>query len=100
MTHFCISALFLVLLLIGCTSSDPDADLRPRAVRSSVCQEHMNLHNRMDAIEKTVEGTVEKLEGELVALLDKIEDPQWSPLVDSTGQNMVDIFEDPGHRKQ
>lgn len=95
-----ISTLGLFFLLIGCSAADPDTDLRPREARSSVCQEHTNLHNRMDAIEKTVEDTVEKLEGELVALLDQIEDPQWSPLVDSAGHNTVDILEDPAHRKQ
>lgn len=100
MRLFCISAVGLLVFLIGCSSSDPEVDLRPRAVRSSVCQEHVNLHNRIDAVEKTVEDTVEKLEVELVALLDRIEDPQWSPLVDSTGQNTVDILEDPEQRKK
>ncbi|KAJ0004941.1 hypothetical protein NQD34_011155 [Periophthalmus magnuspinnatus] len=99
MNGLCLSSLGVFLLLIGYTSADPDTDLRSRAVHSSVCQEHTKLHNRMDAIEKTVEDAVNRLEGELVGLLDKIEDPQWSPLVDSTGQKSVDIFEDPPHRE-
>lgn len=98
MTHF--FTLGLVLLLIGCTAAGPDSDLRPRAVRSSACQEHTSLHSRLDVIEKTVEDTVEKLEGELVALLDKIEDPKWSHLMDSTGQNTVDILDAPEYRTQ
>jgi len=32
--------------------SGPESDLRPRAARSSACQEHTNLHNRMDVVEK------------------------------------------------
>lgn len=42
-----IVSLFASLLLSG-----PEPDLRPRAVRSSACQEHTNLHKRMDAVEK------------------------------------------------
>ncbi|XP_072292764.1 placenta-specific protein 9-like [Eucyclogobius newberryi] len=90
-----LAALGLFWLLIGCVSAEPDVDLRPRAVRLSVCQEHTNLHNRLDAVEKTVEDTVEKLEEELVGLLDTMEDPQWSPPVDTTGMKTVDVLEDP-----
>ncbi|KAJ0067213.1 hypothetical protein NL108_013066 [Boleophthalmus pectinirostris] len=100
MTALRLSSLGLFLLLIGCASPDPEADIRPRVVHSSVCQEHTDLHNRMDAIEKTVEDAVDRLEGELVELLEKIEDPQWSPLVDSTNMKTVDILEDPPQRHQ
>ncbi|KAG7999910.1 hypothetical protein GBF38_001986, partial [Nibea albiflora] len=78
----------------------PDSDLRPRAVRSTVCQEHVNLHARLDGVEKKVEDTVENLETELAALLDAIGDPKWRPLLDKTGQKTVDILEDPEQRGQ
>ncbi|XP_020496964.1 placenta-specific protein 9 [Labrus bergylta] len=89
------SSFGLILLLIGYTAAGPESDLQPRAVRSSACQEHMNLHNRLDVVEKTVEDTVEKLEAELAALLETIEAPKWRPLLDNTGQTAVDILEDP-----
>ncbi|XP_032398011.1 placenta-specific protein 9 isoform X1 [Etheostoma spectabile] len=92
------SSLGLLFLLIGYAAAGPgpEPELRPRAVRSSACQEHTNLHNRLDVVEKKVEDTVEKLEDELAALLDAIEDPKWRPLLDNTGKTAVDILEDPG----
>ncbi|AWP14397.1 putative placenta-specific protein 9-like [Scophthalmus maximus] len=90
------SSIGLLLLLIGYAAAGPEPDLRPRAVRSSACQEHMNLHNRLDVVEKKVEDTVEKLEVEIAALLGSIEDPKWSPLLDNAGKTAVDILDEPG----
>ncbi|XP_030012025.1 placenta-specific protein 9-like [Sphaeramia orbicularis] len=98
MTNPCTSSFGLLLLLIGYTAAGPDPDLRLRTVRSSACQEHTNLHNRLDVVEKKVEDTVEKLEVELATLLDVIEDPQWSPLLDHMGTPAEDILEDPDHQ--
>ncbi|KAG7513130.1 hypothetical protein JOB18_048944 [Solea senegalensis] len=84
----------LLLLLIGYTAAGPEPDVQPRTVRSSVCQEHTSLHNRLDAVEKKVEDTVGELEVELVALLDDIQDPQWRPLLENAGKT-VDILEEP-----
>ncbi|XP_019946477.1 placenta-specific protein 9 [Paralichthys olivaceus] len=92
------SSIGLLLLLIGYAAAGPEPDLRPRAVRSSACQEHTNLHNRLDVVEKKVEDTVEKLEVELAALLDTIEAPNWHPLLDNAGQTTVDILEEPVQR--
>ncbi|XP_053189632.1 placenta-specific protein 9-like [Scomber japonicus] len=91
------STVGLLLLLIGYAAAGPEPDLRPRAVRSSACQEHANLHSRLDVVEKNVEDTVGKLEVELAALLDAIEDPDLRPLLDKGGKP-VDILEDPGQR--
>uniref|UniRef100_UPI0037E7F92A placenta-specific protein 9-like n=1 Tax=Semicossyphus pulcher TaxID=241346 RepID=UPI0037E7F92A len=88
----------LILLLIGHAAAAPEPDPRPRAVRSSACQEHTNLHGRLDVVEKRVEVTVEKLEAELAALLEAIEAPKWRPLLDNTGHTAVDILEDPVQR--
>ncbi|KAM9345222.1 placenta-specific protein 9-like [Symphorus nematophorus] len=100
MTRPFTSSVGLIFLLIGYTAAGPEPDLRPRAVRSSACQEHTNLHNRLDVVEKKVEDTVDKLEVELAALLDTIEDPKWRPLLDNTGRTAVDILEDPEQRGQ
>lgn len=94
------SSIGFLLLLIGYAAAGPDPDLRPRAVRSSACQEHTNLHNRLDVVEKKVEDTVEKLEVELTTLLESINAPEWRPLLDNTGQTTVDILEDPEQRSQ
>ncbi|XP_029962055.1 placenta-specific protein 9-like [Salarias fasciatus] len=88
----------LLLLLIGCAAAGPEPDLQPRAVRSSACQEHTNLHERLDVVEKNVEDTVEKLEVELASLLDAMESPEWRPLLDRAGKTTVDILEDPEKR--
>ncbi|XP_054456297.1 placenta-specific protein 9-like [Anoplopoma fimbria] len=98
MTCLSISSVGLILLLIGYAAAGPETDVRPRAVRSSACQEHMNLHNRLDVVEKKVEDTVEKLEVEMADLLDAIEAPKWRPLLDNAGKTAVDILEDPGQR--
>lgn len=34
--------------------SGPEPAPQPRAVRSSTCQEHMNLHKRLDVVEKVL----------------------------------------------
>ncbi|KAM6997538.1 placenta-specific protein 9-like isoform 1-T2 [Tautogolabrus adspersus] len=95
MTRPSSSSFGLILLLIGYAAAGPEPDLQPRAVRLSACQEHTNLHNRLDVVEKKVEDTVEKLEAELAALLEAVEAPKWRPLLDNTGQTAVDILEDP-----
>ncbi|XP_054885336.1 placenta-specific protein 9-like [Poeciliopsis prolifica] len=100
MTRPSCSSAGLLLLLIGCAAAGPESDRRPRAAQSSVCQEHTNLHNRLDVVEKRVENTVMKLEGELAALMEAIEAPQWRPLLDTHGKTVVDILEDPGQRRQ
>ncbi|KAM3606069.1 uncharacterized protein V6R79_010169 [Siganus canaliculatus] len=95
MTRLSTSLVGLIFLLIGYAAAGPEPDLRPRAVRSSACQEHTNLHHRLDVVEKKVESAVESLETELTALLDAIEDPKWRPLLDNTGRTSVDVLEDP-----
>ncbi|CAB1443881.1 unnamed protein product [Pleuronectes platessa] len=92
------SSIGLLLLLIGYAAAGPEPDLRPRAVRTSACQEHTNLHTRLDVVEKKVEDTVEKLEVELAAVLDTIQAPKWRPLLDTAGQTTVDILEEPLQR--
>ncbi|KAI3362952.1 hypothetical protein L3Q82_011629, partial [Scortum barcoo] len=89
------SSVGLIFFLIGFVAAVPGPDLRPRAVRSSACQEHTNLHNRLDVVEKKVEDAVEMLEVELAALLDAVEAPKWHPLLDSTGKTAVDILDEP-----
>ncbi|KAG7274739.1 hypothetical protein CRUP_035530 [Coryphaenoides rupestris] len=69
--------------------------ISPRAVRSSACQDHSRLHNRLDVVEKKVEETVEKLEAELAILLDAIDAPEWRPLLDKSGKPSVDILDGP-----
>ncbi|XP_061914776.1 placenta-specific protein 9-like [Entelurus aequoreus] len=92
MAHPSATIVGLFILLIGSTVAD--SERTPRAAPSSACQEHASLHNRLDVVEKKVEDTVGKLEAELAALLEDIEDPKWRPLLDKTG-NPVDILEDP-----
>ncbi|KAM9809555.1 uncharacterized protein ACBT44_012745 [Syngnathus typhle] len=87
----------LVILLIGYTVAEVDAERSPRAVSSSACQEHASRHHRLDEVEKKVEDTVGKLEVELAALLEAIEDPKRRPRLDNTG-TPVDILEDPAGR--
>ncbi|XP_076025454.1 placenta-specific protein 9-like [Genypterus blacodes] len=90
--------LLLLLLSIGYAAAGPESELRQRATRSSACQEHTNLHTRLDVVEKKVEDTVGKLEVELASLLDAVNAPQWRPLLDNAGKPTVDIVEDPGER--
>ncbi|KAM4600033.1 placenta-specific protein 9-like [Fundulus diaphanus] len=95
----CLPVGFL-LLLIGYTAAGLESDRQPRAVQSSICQEHMNLHKRLDVVEKRVENTVMKLEGELADLMEAIDAPQWRPLLDTSAKTAVDILEDPAQRGQ
>ncbi|XP_031691702.1 placenta-specific protein 9 isoform X1 [Oncorhynchus kisutch] len=74
----------------------PESELQPRAVRSSACQDHSTLHDRLDVVEKRVEDTVQKLEDELAVLLDAIEAPEWSPLLETAGKPVVDILDGQG----
>ncbi|KAJ8014457.1 hypothetical protein DPEC_G00040420 [Dallia pectoralis] len=85
-----------LLLLIGYTKAGPDSVLKPRAVRSSACQDHSILHNRLDVVEKRVKDTVQKLEDELPLLLEVIEAPVWSPLLDIAGTPVIDILDGQG----
>ncbi|KAA0718377.1 hypothetical protein E1301_Tti020457 [Triplophysa tibetana] len=49
----------------------------------------------MDAVEKRLEDTVEKLETELAVLLDAIEAPEWRPLLDTdSSQPVIDILQE------
>lgn len=41
-----------------------------------------------------------KLEGELAALMEAIEAPQWRPLLDMSEKTAVDILEDPAQMDQ
>jgi hypothetical protein len=43
-----------------------------------------------------VEDTVQKLEAELAMLLDAIEAPEWSPLLETVGKPLVDILDGQG----
>ncbi|KAM9727118.1 placenta-specific protein 9-like [Menidia menidia] len=90
----------LLLVLIGCAAAGAGAETGPppRGARSTACQEHADLHRRLDVVEKGVENTVEKLEAELAALLEAIDAPQWRPLLDNRGETMVDILQDPDQR--
>lgn len=94
MVHLPTASFGLLLLLIGSTTAGPQNDPPHRAVRSSACQEHGALHDRLDIVEKRVDDTVEKLETELATLLDIIEAPEWRPLVDTNGPTL-DILEGP-----
>ncbi|KAM8859907.1 uncharacterized protein AB9W97_019709 [Spinachia spinachia] len=98
MTRPATPSVGLILLLIGCSAAGPETDKHPRAVRLSACQEHTNLHGRLDVVEKKVEDRVEKLEVELAALLDVVGAPESRPVWDNTGNVLVDILEDPGQR--
>ncbi|CAL8255387.1 unnamed protein product [Lota lota] len=89
-----IGLLLPLLLLIG--GSGGHYGIKPRAARSSACQDHSRLHDRLDAVEKKVEDTVQKLEDELAILLDAIEAPEWGPLLDITGKPSVDILDGQG----
>ncbi|XP_024280796.1 placenta-specific protein 9 isoform X2 [Oncorhynchus tshawytscha] len=96
MTRPTTISLGLLLLLIGHTAAGPESELQPRAVRSSACQDHSTLHDRLDVVEKRVEDTVQKLEDELAVLLDAIEAPEWSPLLETAGKPVVDILDGQG----
>ncbi|XP_046885559.1 placenta-specific protein 9-like [Hypomesus transpacificus] len=99
MTRPFTSTLGLLMLLIGFAVAGPaESNLLPRTVRASACQEHGSLHNRLDVVEKRVEETVSKLETELALLLDAIESPEWSPLLDTRGKPEVDILDGQGEK--
>ncbi|CDQ68718.1 unnamed protein product [Oncorhynchus mykiss] len=59
-------------------------------------RDHSTLHDRLDVVEKHVEDTVQKLEDELAVLLDAIEAPEWSPLLETAGKPVVDILDGQG----
>ncbi|XP_041722587.2 uncharacterized protein LOC121553507 [Coregonus clupeaformis] len=93
MTRPSTISLGLLILLIGYAAAGPESEFQPRAVRSSACQDHGTLHDRLDVVEKHVEDTVQKLEAELAVLLHTIEAPKWSPLLDTAGKHVVDILD-------
>lgn len=89
------SSLGLLLFLIGyIAAAGLEPNPQPRAVRASACQEHSSLHNRLDVVEKRVEDTVQTLETDLALLLETIESPEWSPMLDTKGKPQVDILDD------
>lgn len=45
---------WLLTILHPLFLSGPEPAPQPRAVRSSTCQEHMNLHKRLDVVEKVL----------------------------------------------
>lgn len=92
------SSLGLLLLLIGYIAAGPESIPQPRAVRASACQEHSSLHSRLDVVEKRVEDTVQTLETDLALLLETIESPEWSPMLDTKGKPQVDILDDHAER--
>ncbi|XP_056903461.1 placenta-specific protein 9-like [Takifugu flavidus] len=80
------SSLGLLLLLIAGAAAGPELDRNP----PGACQEHANLHSRLDLVEKRVEDTVGTLEVELASLLEAIEAPKWRPLLGKPGEETVD----------
>ncbi|KAJ8417993.1 hypothetical protein AAFF_G00137020 [Aldrovandia affinis] len=85
-------SLGLLLLLIGQALTGPQSELLPRADQAPACKQHISLHDRLDVVEKRVEDTVQKLEAEISLLLDAIEAPEWSPLLD-TGATVINILD-------
>ncbi|KAK2896205.1 hypothetical protein Q8A67_010693 [Cirrhinus molitorella] len=75
----------LLMLLIGQISAETSSS-------SNACQDQNALHDRMDAVEKRVDDTLQKLEAELALLLDAVEAPEWSPLLDKP---IIDILDEP-----
>lgn len=66
---------------------------------SNECIIHYVNHANMScSCLQKVEDTVEMLEVELATLLEAIEAPKWSSLLDNTGTPAVDILEDPEWR--
>ncbi|KAF4090457.1 hypothetical protein AMELA_G00052680 [Ameiurus melas] len=63
----------LLLFLIGHMLAVPERDPVNRNTHIAPCQEHSKLNDRLDAVEKRVEETVQKLEAELAVLLDTIQ---------------------------
>ncbi|KAI5107897.1 hypothetical protein C0J45_1491 [Silurus meridionalis] len=87
----------LFLLLIGHMLAVPEIDPESRKDHTAPCKENSNsnLNDRLDAVEKRVEETVQKLEAELAVLLDTIQAPEWSSFlnIDTTGP-AVDILDE------
>lgn len=79
----CSTCISLLLLLIGQISAEPQSAPARRDSISATCKEQNTLSNRLDAVEKRVEDTVQKLEEDLAGLLDAIESPEWSFLLNS-----------------
>ncbi|KAB5581572.1 hypothetical protein PHYPO_G00177290 [Pangasianodon hypophthalmus] len=55
----------LLLLLIGHMLAVPEIEPANRNTHIAPCQDHSKLNDRLDAVEKRVEETVQKLEAEL-----------------------------------
>lgn len=75
----------LLTLLIGHICAETSSS-------SNTCQNQNALHDRMDAVEKRVDDSLQKLEAELALLLDAVEAPEWSPLLDKP---LIDILDEP-----
>ncbi|KAF4106191.1 hypothetical protein G5714_013853 [Onychostoma macrolepis] len=75
----------LLMLLIGQICAETSSS-------SNACQDQNALHDRMDGVEKRVDDSLQKLEAELALLLDAVEAPEWSPLLDKP---LIDILDEP-----
>ncbi|MCI4376263.1 hypothetical protein PGIGA_G00186360 [Pangasianodon gigas] len=85
----------LLLLLIGHMLAVPEIEPANRNTHIAPCQDHSKLNDRLDAVEKRVEETVQKLEAELAVLLDTIQAPEWSSLLNTdTAGPTVDILDE------
>ncbi|KAL6487004.1 hypothetical protein MHYP_G00036300 [Metynnis hypsauchen] len=100
MAH-CSAYIALLLLLIGQISAAPESDLALRGSSSAACRDQNTLSNRLDTVEKRVTDTVQKLEEELASLLDAMEKPEWSFLLDSNSAGpAVDILDERNPKPQ
>ncbi|KAK6487416.1 placenta-specific protein 9 [Huso huso] len=82
----------LLLLLRDQAAAGPGVGTLPRAVHGTACQQNSALHHRLDSVEKRVEEVVGQLETEVSILLDAIEAPEWSPLLEDEGPT-IDILD-------
>ncbi|XP_069045353.1 uncharacterized protein [Lepisosteus oculatus] len=96
MAHPTSPTLVLLLLFVGQALAGPGPGLLPRASHVSACHEHRTLHHKLNAVEQRVEDAVGKLEAEVSILLDAIEDPEWSSLLDTAGP-VIDILDSKGY---
>ncbi|KAG7333915.1 hypothetical protein KOW79_002322 [Hemibagrus wyckioides] len=90
--------LAVLLLLIGHVLAVPEIDPANRNTHVTPCQDHNKLNDRLDAVEKRVEETVQKLEAELAVLLDTIQAPEWSSLLSTRQGKKARTVSLPGAR--
>ncbi|KAK2852500.1 hypothetical protein Q7C36_007701 [Tachysurus vachellii] len=87
--------LAVLLLLIGHMFAVHEIDPANRNNHVTPCQDHSKLNDRLDAVEKRVEETVQKLEVELAELLNTIQASEWSSVLSSdTAAAAVDILDE------